>query len=394
MDPKLWRPVGVAAALVVLANGPMFFVTREIMARPGSWEDPYVWPLIVLTVVAGLLMAGRDIGAAWHWWRRDRRVAFAAAIALGGWATVSALWSLDPGVSLWRGSVYIGLPFLALAIGRLSAHELRLSLALMTGAIVVASVGVGLLWADVGLDDNDDLRGVMTSRNSLGPIAGLGGLVGVALFRASARRRGAALIGVCAVALVWSGSRTPWAALGLGLVVATVSERWGHDQRLAGARARAAAIVGALVGVAVGVAAVWDVSTVAQRREIWRLVGDRIADDPIQGVGWWSFWYQSDLHTHELLRHGSAHGSVPELLLGVGVVGLALWLVVIAVAVVRTGTGVRARPGRESWLWLTVVVFLLVENVTESFVLWFSYNWVLLVAAAVYGTPARRAELR
>lgn len=42
MAPRLWRPIGVATVLVVLANGPMFFVTREIMARPGRWEDPYV----------------------------------------------------------------------------------------------------------------------------------------------------------------------------------------------------------------------------------------------------------------------------------------------------------------------------------------------------------------
>ena len=74
--------------------------------------------------------------------------------------------------------------------------------------------------------------------------------------------------------------------------------------------------------------------------------------------------------------------------------GLVCWLVVVAVAVVRSCAPVPDRSERESWLWSAVVVFLLVENITESFVLWFSYNWVLLVAAALHRTPARAAELR
>jgi len=394
MAPRLWRPIGVATVLVVLANGPMFFVTREIMARPGRWEDPYVWPLIVASVAGGAIVVGPALAMAWQGWARDRRMAFAAAIGLGVWASTSAAWSLDPGVSLWRGLVYVGLPFVALAIGDLAPRELRLALAFMTGAIVAASLGVGVLWADVGLDDNGDLRGLMTSRNSLGPIAGLGGIVAIALVRANERWSGAVLFGMCSVALVWSGSRTPWVALGLALVVAVVREHWGSGRRFTGLRARAVGLVAGLTVTAAGLAAVWDVSTFAQRRELWCLVGDRIADQPIQGVGWWSFWYQPELHTHELLRHGSAHGSIPELLLGLGVVGLACWLVVVAVAVVRSCAPVPDRSERESWLWSAVVVFLLVENITESFVLWFSYNWVLLVAAALHRTPARAAELR
>ena len=47
-------------------------------------------------------------------------------------------------------------------------------------------------------------------------------------------------------------------------------------------------------------------------------------------------------------------------------------------------------PGPEAWTWGALVVFLVVENVTESFVLWFSYNWVLLIAAALRFGPGPR----
>ena len=40
-------------------------------------------------------------------------------------------------------------------------------------------------------------------------------------------------------------------------------------------------------------------------------------------------------------------------------------------------------------MWASVVGFALVENVTESFVLWFSYVWVLLMAAALRPVPPR-----
>ena len=56
------------------------------------------------------------------------------------------------------------------------------------------------------------------------------------------------------------------------------------------------------------------------------------------------------------------------------IVGLALY------GVIRYAW---SRPSPESWVWLVVIVFLAIENITESFVLWFSYNWVLLMAAAL-----------
>ena len=72
-------------------------------------------------------------------------------------------------------------------------------------------------------------------------------------------------------------------------------------------------------------------------------------------------------------------------------VGLLLWSMVVAMAIAGVVARAWRQPDTEAWLWLAVVTFLVVENLTESFVLWFSYNWVLLIAAALRsGSEVRR----
>jgi O-antigen ligase len=70
-------------------------------------------------------------------------------------------------------------------------------------------------------------------------------------------------------------------------------------------------------------------------------------------------------------------------LLGLGVVGLLLWSMVVGIAIAGVVARTWRQPDTEACLWLAVVTFLVVENLTESFVLWFSYNWVLLTTAAL-----------
>jgi len=198
--------------------------------------------------------------------------------------------------------------------------------------------------------------------------------------------------------LLGTGSRTAWFALLLAVGVASlvVVGRMVYA-RTPGRRVIAAALVSTLAGAIAFVAAMtvmWGQSTFVQRRRIWDLVGDHISDSPIGGAGWGAFWYHPELHLDPLLQRGSAHGSIPELLLGGGVVALGLWLVVVAIAFTGVLRVAWNEPGADSWLWLAVVVFLLVENLTESFVLWFSYNWILLIAAALRFGSLRRGRVQ
>ncbi len=390
------RPAVAALWLVVLTNGPLFFLSRRVFGLRGAWEDPVVQPAIVLTAGAAVAFVVLDR------FRLDgnrlapvSRPPLISAVALGVWAVMSTWWSLQPDITLWRGIIYIALPFVAWVIADLSADRFVDALAWAAGSLVVVSLALVVLWPDAALDLNNDWRGLMTGRNSLAPVCGLALFGGLAWWMRGMRLVGGLLVLLSVVGLWGSGSRTAAFAtvVALGVSVVLITGRRRFIARPG--RVSAALGVGAMgaggVAAAAGLAVFWGEPTFGQRRTIWRLVGDYIGDDPFIGQGWEAFWYTPELHTDELLRRGSAHGSIPELLLGLGVVGLVLWSVVVVAAI--GGVVVRAwrRPDTEAWLWVAVVSFLLVENLTESFVLWFSYNWVLLIAAALrFGSELRR----
>ena len=395
---EAWRARMVAIWLVVFSNGPLFFVARHLFDRPGTWEGPVLRPAIVLSLGSAVALVALDTE------RADGRrlcsipaVPFVAAVAFGLWAALTTLWSLEPDITLWRGLGYAFLPFVAWVVADLGPRQWRWALALAGGFIVVTSLIAVAIWPQWATDINDDWRGVMTNRNGLGPICGLSLFAGVALVIDGRRRSGLVLVVASAVCLLGTGSRTAMLAFGVGFGLATVVVV-GRRVFLETGLRRVVGVAGGLLtagGVAVVgfVVVMWDEATFAQRRTIWDLLGDHIAKAPLHGNGWAAFWYHPELHTEPLLQRGSAHGAVPELLLGGGVMALLLWLLVTGYALVGVGRAAWRRPDCDAWLWLGVVVFLLVENLTESYVLWFSYNWILTIAAALRFGPHRDALL-
>ncbi|NDH24436.1 MAG: hypothetical protein EBY49_10945, partial [Actinobacteria bacterium] len=183
------RPAVAALWLVVLTNGPLFFLSRRVFGLRGAWEDPVVQPAIVLTAGAAVAFVVLDR------FRLDGsrlasvpRLPFGAAVGLGVWAAMSTWWSLQPEITLWRGIVYIALPFVAWVIADLSGERFIDALAWATGSIVAVSLVLVVTWPDAALDLNDDWRGVMTGRNSLAPICGLALFGGIAWWMRGTRR--------------------------------------------------------------------------------------------------------------------------------------------------------------------------------------------------------------
>ena len=391
------RVLVVAASIVVLTNGPLFFVSRDVLGLVGTWEGPFMRPMILATVAtsAGFVALDR-FRLSGERLRRPAAVPLAAAAALGGWATLSTFWSLQPEITLWRGLVYTAMPLVAWVIADLSGPDFVRALALAAASVVATSIVVVVAWSGVGTDSNDDWRGVMTNRNGFAPICGLAVIAGLALMAEGRRRLGFVIVAGAGLGLLGSGSRTAWFAVLIAVGVASVGVI-GRARYLAGPKRSIIVTVTGLfvVGGAAAAAAtavLWNTITFGQRRTIWRLLGDHIDDRPLHGFGWESFWHTPNLHTDELLQRGSAHGSVPELLLGVGVIGLLLWLIVVIAAIAGVGREMWNRPSVETWIWGAMITFLLIENLTESYVLWFSYNWVLLIAAALRFGPLQPRE--
>ena len=392
----------MAAILVILSNGPVFLFAKSVLNRPGHWEDWAVWPFFAAAATASAALVVADRGRPVR--RPEGTAQWTAATAVAWFsllAVTSTAWSVDPAATAWRSMVYVGLSLLAWVISGLDSKDLWSVLAALSGAAVVASAFLVALRPDLGLDANGAWEGVYTNRNSLAPLAALGVLVGMRCLWAGRLRQkvgGGGLATMSLVAMAGAGSRTAWLALGVaagvsGALVLHRPMRLRWDRNRAALVLIAAAAAGA-AGVGAAVVASWNVTTLAQRRTMWSLVWDLAAQRPVQGYGFFTFWDIEELTQHVLLRRGSAHNSLLEVGLGLGLLGTVPFLVIVSMAAWNAGIQAWRSPGPDAWMWAAVVAFVLVENVTESFVLWFSYTWVLLMAAALRPCPARGSAPR
>ena len=391
------RPAGlrvafVGAALFVLTDGPLFFLSNNLLERPGpSWHDE--------VVAGGLALAAGGSGALvlWDLWRTRGRTPqpphglAAAAVALFALVTAaSTAWSVDALATGSRAVVYIGLVMLAWKVADLGDSVWR-PLALMAAAGVAASLAVVAVGSGDGLDPNRNWQGIYHSRNLLAPVAAVGAIAGVRLLCARGRPRqiaGSALGAGSLAAMLGAGSRTAWLALAFGVGITALPVLRQHlGQRWNAPRATAAAwiaMVAGAAGTAAAVAAMWNTSTFAQRRTIWRVSWEQFLERPLHGHGFSAIWtWPEFLDNHALLDRGSAHSGPLEVALGLGVLGLIPFAVIAVMAVRNAGRDLLRSPSADTWMWAAVVAVMLIENITESFILRFSYNWVIVMAAAL-----------
>ena len=399
--PFRWGAAGAAAAaLLVLTNGPVLLFSKRVLDRTGRWEDHAVWPFLAAAALCGAALAARELLAGGGRRRQPAPKVAAAAVGCFTLAAVgSVLWSVDPPATAWRSWIYVGMALLAWAMAGLDDEESAAVLAAVAAAAVGASLILVWLRPDLGLHPNDDWKGVYTNRNSLGPLAAIGVLASVRYLLAPARWLRVAAAGLAAaslVTLVGAGSRTAWVSLAVAAAAASlVGARLRLRRRMSPSAARTVAAAAAGLCAAGGVAALvvlWDVPTFSQRREMWGLVWDRIVQRPLLGHGFFTFWDIEELTQHALLRRGSAHNSLVEVGLGLGLLGAVPFAVIVFLAARNAGLALWRRPGPGTWMGAAVVAFLVVENLTESFVLWFSYSWVLLMAASLRPPPATALE--
>ena len=400
-----WRAAAGAALLLVFSNGPVLRLAGWL-DRPGLWNDPAVWPFFAGAAAASVVLAwavwrhggnaggtaGREVPAG----RALSRLALAVIVWYSAAAVVSSLWSVYPSATLWRSAVYLGLVLLAVALAGLTDDELPTTVVLLASVAVMGSLAVLVLNHDVGTDRDGNWIGMYTNRNSLAPLAALGVIAGLrwllpeVMPRSRYRRAWAAVLVVASlVTMIGAGSRTAWLALAAALALvlvfgtAAASRARGWAPRWTWTILAGGGLVVLGAGVAVA-AASWSVSTLSQRREIWSLVWDRVLERPWGGYGFFAFWEVPELvQDHVLLQRGSAHNSLVETALGLGVVGTVPFVVLVVLAAVNAGRGLWLRPSADTGMWAAVTVFVLFENMTESFVLWFSHIWVLMLVAAL-----------
>lgn len=388
--------LALVVAMTVFTTGPVYVVAVRVFSAEGTWEDSWIkYTFIAASAVgcavwASMAHAGR---------LRRPGVALFIAGAYTTLAILSTLWSVLAYYTLWRSLTYAGLLATAWALASFRYRTFISFLISLCGLGTVLSVVAVVAVPDVGRDGTDIWRGIYTNPNSLGPVCALLviSLLARALETGSARQRAWLLIAVGAtcVPLVGSGSSTAIFGLVISIGAATVavgsSVLWssGHRQSalITVLAAAVTAVLAALLLQRIGA-----LDNIGKRIEVWDVVWDRIWIKPGTGYGFFTYWdTNASLSPRTLARAGSAHNSALDATLGVGFAGFALVVALALLGIGRSLTrAIRNASGR-TWAWLSLTLFVVLAHVTESFVSWFSYMWILLIVVA-WGQPPAEPE--
>lgn len=374
------------AAMVALTSGPLFRIRTW-----WSYEDPLGRDAVVVAVHAAFGV----LAAAWlvtgeRWRTLDLRALVAAGV-LVALILISTISSLDRGETFRQG-LQIGS---SLAVGGAAASGLgarRFTWALW------AACHAGLAWSVVAIyldrpgtiDHNGDWAGIYFNRNSLALYAALGVLASAFLLAPAWRRAGRIPSWIVAVVLVGalvmdvrlitgSDALTPLVALAAAGVAVGLALA-GHRLVAGGVAAARVVVLAGGVGVVVAVVGwltrgVWlDLagrdSDLTGRADLWDVALEWAWRRPFRGFGYLGTWsdqrFLADVAAARGTLLGSAHNSFVEAFLGTGLLGLAALVALVVVLYLRTGIRAATTPQPATLLPFTVLVFVVVENLTET----------------------------
>lgn len=373
--------------MVALTSGPLFRLrTWWDYDDPLARDDVVVAVHAVFGLVAVVWLLRHGVG------RAVDDVSALVAVALVAWLALGSIWSVDRSETL-RQTMQIAS---ALAVG--AAATVALGQRMFRVALWVA-LHVGLFWSFAAIeldragtiDGNGDWAGVFFNRNSLALYAALGLLVTVFVVAdALAERAGATWLplvvagGFAALVdvrlLAGSDALTPLVAATVALGAGAIARGVHRVSSPRPARAGRLATVTGLVALALGAItwltrATWlDAfgrdSDLTGRSELWSVALDRAWQRPVHGFGYLASWgdgdFLADIERRRPDLLGSAHNAFVEMFLGAGLVGLALFVVLVVVLYRRHAVAALTGGGLVSAFGLSLLVFLVVENLTET----------------------------
>ncbi len=388
-----------AAVLMVGSTAPSIVVGVHVLSVPIGYEQ---WTFAVPFGLAGLVgvlgayevVRGRSISTLpFAWW------VLLMFLAL---ALLSSSWSVSPTSTGLRAVTAVGIAGFGFWFGTsFRFREQLVAVAVVTSTTAVASVALIIFYPGIGRPlsrAGEQWIGVFAGANTLGPMSALGLLAAYGVYRSfnsMAIRLAAVLVAILhAVLLVRADSAT--AQFGVVGVLATLGAVRGvHAARRRGMSGSKVAIISCvLAGGALAIliatmktlaTAVGSDPTLSSRTLIWSDVVDAIQERPFQGYGFWAYWDNLDyswVSYRDIGRwYGSAHNSMLEALLGLGVVGGVLLATLVVVAVVNRARSIWVDDSLASQWWAALLAFLLVEHSMESLILGHSIFWMLLVSA-------------
>ena len=369
----------------------------------------------VVTIFALLALIGAGVLIA----RREELslLRFAPTSLLGflTLAIVSVLWSGNKPHTVLGWLALLGIATIAITIGhvrdtlqtvRAIGDTLRWLLSISLGLELLSGVLLDTPFTRLGIEGNlalgGPIQGIFGTRNMLGLMAVVALITFVIEWRTQSVSRG---VGVASVALggflaLLSASPTVVvlaAAVGVATTALTLV-RHARPER----RTMVQWMLGA--GVAVALALAFALrhqiirfldagSDFSMRADLWNLLLDFSAQQPLAGWGWFGPWPENEfpfIYMNFLLdqSHRSALNAYFDSLLQLGWIGLALFLILGGVALVRSWLVASVRRSVVyAWTPLLLVT-LAVESMFESFTLT-GAGWVLLVLCALRAGQSR-----
>jgi hypothetical protein len=371
--------------------------------------------ITLVTIVAMLAVIGVGVLLT----RRDElsllRFAPTSLVGFIALALFSLLWTTSRSGTLTGWLTLLGFTIIAVTIGhvrdtlqtvRALGDTLRWLLTISLGLELLSGVLLDIPLTVVGVEGNlalgGPIQGIFGTRNMLGFVAVVGLITFAIEWRTHSIDR---VLGMYSIALggflaLLSASPTVVvlaAAVGVATTALTIVRHTPARHRVS-----VQWILGALVGIALIVAfalrhliirlldAGSDFST---RADLWNLILDYVAQRTATGYGWFGSWaggqYPIPYINYQLSdQHQSALNSYFDVLLQLGWLGLALFLVLGGVAIVRSWLVASARRS-VVYAWTPLLLITLaVESMFESFTLT-GAGWVLLVLCALRAGQAR-----
>ncbi len=325
-------------------------------------------------------------------------------------AAASVLWSAAPEVTLRRGVALTGTTLVGICLAaRFGFDELLRLLAWALGIAAVLSLMFALALPSYGISSDSltqgDWKGVFDHKNTLGKAMSLSAIVFLLLTPRARGHRWLLWAGfvLSFVLLVFSGSKT---ALTVTVIIVVLLPLF-RTLRLPTTLALSVSIFAALFAVGAMVllganlesllAFLGKDLTLTGRTTVWAVVVDTIRERPWLGYGYNGFWLGTEgpsflvwLATGE--PYYDSHNGIMDLWLDLGALGVAVFLLGFFRAIARAVGWVHVTRTAEDLWPLVFLTFMLVYNLTESFILKQNNLFWILYVVAVLKVAAWREE--
>jgi O-antigen ligase len=324
----------------------------------GKSGDKITQTLSLLLILSGMvLFAGRR--------RRDIGAGAILALAAMAFLLLSTLWSFESAATIRQGVIYLFVVLGAIGIaGTLEADEFMELLGFVCLATAAASLALLVLAPSYAIMNDVDFQGVFPHKNFLGQAMVIGALASLHCIRSN-RRRGLNLIFL----LVFVGtafaskSATSWATILVFISVSVIAAllRGRRGPRLIGVFLSIVLVIG-LVIFYVDPDFFLEIAgkdrTLTGRTEIWDFVIACIWMKPMLGWGYFGFWTMGNPSAIVIAdaMHWwvtQSHNGLLEMLLNIGAVGTAIFLVMFFRTLVL---GVRCLRGPSASLGLSTIL--------------------------------------